>query len=178
MSALDFEIFLNFLPFQRCEVLSRSAICETTCTYSICGDNNLVPLCLWRWETTPKDKIATKYFGRVCLEDLFLLPYFKESTKTPKMFFPWKKNIEFFHKYCPTSFSCVICAIFVPERKVQNSTWKMPNVAIFHIAVSLNINFYKIKSSRDTNIFRKFKLQRVWTELKSEFCFLRYSFTK
>ena len=36
---------------------------------------------------------------------------------------------------------------------------------IFNISVALNINFYKVKSSRDTTICRKVKFQGVWTEL-------------
>ena len=47
----------------------------------------------------------------------------------------------------------------------------MSNVAIFHIPDSLDFNFFKVKSSRDTNICRKFKRQGVWTELKSNFVF-------
>ena len=44
MCALGFEIFLNFPPFQKLQILSRSAIRETTCIYLICGDNYLVLL--------------------------------------------------------------------------------------------------------------------------------------
>ena len=49
---------------------------------------------------------------------------------------------------------------------------------IFHLSGALNINFYKVKSSRDTKICKKVKFQGVWTALRTEFCFLRQSFTK
>ena len=45
---------------------------------------------------------------------------------------------------------------------------------IFHIPIALNINFYKVKSSRDTKICRKVNFQNFWTELRREFCFLGY----
>ena len=45
-------------------------------------------------------------------------------------------------------------------------------VAIFHVLVAFNIIFYSVRSSRDSKICRKFKFHRVWTTLRSEFCFL------
>ena len=41
---------------------------------------------------------------------------------TPKVFSLWKKNIEHFHKYCPTAYSSAIIAKFALEQKVRNST--------------------------------------------------------
>ena len=41
---------------------------------------------------------------------------------TPKVFLFLKKNIEFFHKYCPTAYSPAISDEFVLEQKVRNST--------------------------------------------------------
>ena len=143
------------------------------CIYSNCGDNNLVPLRLWWGETMLKDKkkprsILWGSVWRVFSSFLIL----KKVWKLQKCSCFGRKT-ESFHKFCPCAFSRVVCAIFLLEWKVQNSTWKMSNVAIFHIPDSLDFNFFKVKSSRDTNICRKFKRQGVWTELKSEFCFLR-----
>ena len=178
MCALDFEIFLNFTHFERLLFFSRSAIRKATCIYSDLGDNSLVPLRLWWEETALKDKNGSKYFVRVCLVDFLLLHTFYESLKTPRTFLFWKESIESFHKYCPTAFSPAISVKFVLEWKVRNSTWKISNIPIFHISVVLNTNFYKVKGSRATYIRRKFKFQEVWTELRSEFYFLRQSFTK
>ena len=74
---------------------------------------------------------------------------------TPKVFLFLKKNIEFFHKYCPTAYSPAISDEFVLEQKVRNSTWP---IHIFHVSVALTINFYKVKSSRDTQICKDQKL--------------------
>ena len=105
----------------------------------------------------------------------FLIP--KKFEKS-EHFLCLQKKVESFHKYCPTAFSPAICAKFVFEWKVQNSAWKISNVAIFHNSVALNINFYRVKSSRDAKICRKIKFQGVWTELRIEICFLRQFFTK
>ena len=72
--------------------------------------------------------------------------------KTPKISLFWNKNVESFHEYCPYAFSPAVSVKFVLEQKVQSSTWKMSNVAIFHILVALNISFYSVKNSRDTII--------------------------
>ena len=39
---------------------------------------------------------------------------------TTKVFLFWKKNLEYFRKYCPTAYSPVISAKFALEQKVQN----------------------------------------------------------
>ena len=54
----------------------------------------------------------------------------------------------------------------------------MSNEAVFHISVALKIAFNNAKGFIDTNICRKFLFQGVFTESKSEFCFLRHSFPK
>ena len=42
----------------------------------------------------------------------------------------------------------------------------MSNVAIFHISVALNNNFYKVKISLDTKICRKFVMRcAIWYHL-------------
>ena len=53
----------------------------------------------------------------------------------------------------------------------------MSNLAIYHISVALKISFHHVKGFRDAKICRKFIFQGVWTELISEVCFLRKSFT-
>ena len=51
-------------------------------------------------------------------------------------------------------------------------------MVIFHISVAANIASTSVKGFKDTKILRKSKFQGVWTELRSEICFLRQSFTK
>ena len=148
---------------------------------------------------------------------------------TLKVFFYWKKNIEYFHKYChnaysPVSrrssrpevfrktgvlrnfaeiseacnfikketlaqvFSCEFCEIsknsFFHGRPLVAASIVVPNLYlsekyeivlekchIFYISVAPNINFYKVKSSRDTKICRKVKFQGFYTELRRKFFF-------
>ena len=45
----------------------------------------------------------------------------------------------------------------------------MSIVEVWHISVSLNINGSRERGLTDTDIYRKCKFQRVWTELNSEF---------
>ena len=45
----------------------------------------------------------------------------------------------------------------------------MSIVEVWHISVSLNINDSRERGLTDTDIYRKCKFQRVWTELNSEF---------
>ena len=54
----------------------------------------------------------------------------------------------------------------------------MSNLTICRISIALNINFNHAQGLRDTKICIKFIFQGVWTELRSEFCFLRPLFTK
>ena len=54
----------------------------------------------------------------------------------------------------------------------------MSNLAMCHVSAALNANLNHVKGFGDTKICRKFIFQEVWTELRSEVCFPRQSFTK
>ena len=109
-----------------------------------------------------------------CLENfLQLLNFFKMHENSKNVLFQEKKRI--FHKCSPHKILLVVSARFILELKVKNNNI---NVAICLNSVALKIYFNYVKEFRDTKICRNFRLQEIWTKLRSEVCFLGQSFTK
>ena len=143
MCALDFQIFINIPHIKR--------------LYKAFGNlwDNLFISSEWYSSVTlvklrRKIKKPSEYFVRIW-RIFFCFLIFEKGWKLQRCSC-FRRNIESFHRCCPTAFSHAISAKFLLEPNGQNSTWKMLNVAIFHISVALNINFYKVKSPRDLEL--------------------------